>query len=101
MSGLPDPSDKVEPGKEEGSRTRIVHETGCNQILVCFPLAKSPTTGPNVLKIPFSEVTPKMMREYIVERERPLSAAALEPERKLEALEWIAWATGTLIGSIL
>jgi hypothetical protein len=58
MSGLPDPSDKVEPGKEEGSRTRIVHETGCNQILVCFLLAKSPTTGPNVLKIPFSEVTP-------------------------------------------
>jgi hypothetical protein len=45
MSGLPDPSDKVDPGKEEGSRTRIVHETGCNQILVCFLLAKSPTTG--------------------------------------------------------
>jgi hypothetical protein len=58
MSGLPDPSDKVEPGKEEGSRTRIMHETGCNRILVRFLLAKSPTTGPNVLKIPFSEATP-------------------------------------------
>jgi hypothetical protein len=50
MSGLPDPSDKVEPGKEEGSRTRIMHETGCNRILVRFLLAKSPTTGPNVVR---------------------------------------------------
>jgi hypothetical protein len=60
MSGLPDPSDKVEPGKEEGRRTRIVHETGCNQILVCFLLAKSPTTGPNVLKIPFSRAVAQL-----------------------------------------
>jgi hypothetical protein len=35
-----------------------VHETGCNQILACFLLAKSPTTGPNVLKIPFSMMWP-------------------------------------------
>jgi hypothetical protein len=36
----------------------------------------------------------KMMREYIIERERALNAAALEPERNQEALEWIDWARG-------
>jgi Hypothetical protein (DUF2513) len=36
---------KVRTRKKEGSRTRIVRETSCNQILVRFLLAKSPTTG--------------------------------------------------------
>jgi hypothetical protein len=35
-----------------------VRETGLNQILVRFLLAKSPTRGLSVLKFPFSEVTP-------------------------------------------
>ena len=35
-----------------------------------------------------------VLREHIAERERALSAPALEPERELAALEWIAWATG-------
>ena len=35
-----------------------MRETGLNQILVRFLLAKSPTRGLSVLKFPFSEVTP-------------------------------------------
>jgi hypothetical protein len=35
-----------------------------------------------------------VFREYIAERARALSVPALEPERKLAALEWIACATG-------
>src|ERR1700733_11850962 len=33
----------------------------------------------------------KMMREYIVERERALEGSTLEPELRRQALEWIAW----------
>lgn len=33
-----------------------------------------------------------MMREYIIERERRLDTATLEPELKQKAVEWIAWA---------
>jgi hypothetical protein len=56
------PLDKVSTRKKkEGIRTRIVRETGLNQILVRFLLAKSPTGGLNVLKFPFSEVTPDIL----------------------------------------
>lgn len=44
--------------KKEGIRLGLCRETGLNQILVRFLLAKSPTRGLNVLKFPFSEVTP-------------------------------------------
>jgi hypothetical protein len=33
-----------------------------------------------------------MMREYIIERERVLESASLEPGLKEKAKEWIAWA---------
>jgi hypothetical protein len=34
----------------------------------------------------------KMMREYIVERERTLENTTLEPEIKRQVLDWVAWA---------
>jgi hypothetical protein len=43
---------KVRTRKKEGSRTRIVRETSCNQILVRFLLAKSPTTGLSPVRWP-------------------------------------------------
>lgn len=54
------PLDKVSTRKKEGIRTRIVRETGLNQILVRFLLAKSATRGLSVLEFPFSEVTPRI-----------------------------------------
>ena len=40
-----------------------MRETGVNQILVRFLLAKSPTRGLNVLKFPFSRVVTPLKRE--------------------------------------
>jgi hypothetical protein len=60
--------------------TRICGETSCNQILARFLLVKSPTKGPNVLKIPFREVTPITVRRThptpAMKRSRFISCAA-------------------------
>src|SRR5260221_9965614 len=62
MSAVPRCQTNPMPGKEKVVSTRICGETSCNQILARFLLVKSPAKGLNVLKIPFREVTPTLMK---------------------------------------
>jgi hypothetical protein len=58
------PLNKVSTRKKGSMSTRIVRETGLNQILARFLLAKSLARGLSVLNFPLSEVIPVVPRFF-------------------------------------